>query len=401
MTDGDRAAVVKALETHTKNSKSAIQAMQEALNKSQGERRKLEKSSVECNMRLTSALAEKERLENDNTTLEERIQQLSKDLADSRVHFNELVRQTKEDCNKEFKKREMMFKNTIRILQKRNNNSVSSEVHAQVVQQAENLQKEIDNLREQSGATTKNEVKSQALQAVPAPIRTGNTLFRPVTNRNINLKSAQPRLDGYFKPSNVMEKSTNGTSRNEFLPVSSKPQVLVRTRSSYENNQNKHAAVPPPPPPPPALVKKGSPNANQHTNHQVRTISTSTNGSFPFANSSKSKAIVKTTASYENDENKHPPVPPPPHPAVGKNPLGNHKANQNINHQVAKVAWKGLSSPADLRPCGVPSEGSAGPPSALQQGKTPSKSRCELVRESGGLRGMIEKMKKVRSPTFN
>lgn len=353
MKQDDRDSVVRALETHSQHSKSAIQAMHEALTKSETERRKMEKSCLEVDRRLQAALADQQRLEEQNAALVQQVEHLSHELAESRQHASELLRQAQEESKKEWLKQEAMFKNTIRNLKKRiraDSQSVSLETHQEVVQRAEHLQKQLDEFK-------KNKITNncRALQPPQPHVRIGRTLFRPVTGRSINVPfgySPQPTVTG--------KRSKSVVKTNENVPPANEDMLATRL--------------------------------------------------------SQAKGAATSTPERVNDENALRVAPPPPSlPVVENNrAVVNTKsalANRNMNGQIPVRSLKVVVSKRAQKPTGRSQElpvsvrvakkgGPLRPNFVFKEGKTPSKNRTAIIRENGGLRGMLQKLAEVRSPTF-
>lgn len=355
MTQQDREGTVRALETHSKNSKSAIQAMHEALTKSENERRKMERNSLEIDQRLQNALTEQQRLEEQNLALARQVEQLSKELEQSRQHAVDLLRQAKEESKKEWLKQEAMFKNTIRKLKKQirgEKDSVSFEVYQEVVQRADHLQKQLDEfkIKERSSDPSNSGANCRALQPIPPPVRIGKTVFRPVT-RTIHVPSTRPpsTVTTASSESNEKTSSRNTDQLTKAPPAKGLLKPCIKPRKEAENKENSGRVALPPPPPPP-VSKSGK--------VQTKTVlgNRSTNGHETLR--SNTKATVSKT---------------PQKPVGGQLPAGIRVASE---------------------------ERTLRPNFAFKEARTPSKNRTDIIRQNGGLRGMQQKLAHVRSPTF-
>ena len=214
MTQKDRESVVQTFVKDTAlrsaKSRSAIQAMQEALNVSESKCKKVSESYRTTHNRLQNALADQQRLEHENRRLTNEVQVLTEQLQQSREEADNLLSKEREENQKEWLRKEAMFKNTIRMLQKQ-------------------LRVEKNKLK----SSTDNE--SRALQTVHAPVRVGNTIIRPVVDN----KSAAPRhVQKPFKQSTVTLQLTNKETGSIKVPS---PQQQIEKENAGK--------VPPPPPP--------------------------------------------------------------------------------------------------------------------------------------------------------
>lgn len=183
-------------------SRTAIQTMQEALMNSEAKCKKVSESYRAEHARLQSVLADQQRLEEENYRLANQVRELTAELQQSREDTDRLLAKAREENKKEWMKKESMFKNTIRILQKqlrdeKNKEKVSTEI---VPMEATN---------------------SRTRQPV---VRVGNTVIRPIVTNKPALSSRDHHSN---RPSDAI------------VSVAAKKQS--------------HADKPVPPPPPPPL----------------------------------------------------------------------------------------------------------------------------------------------------
>ena len=316
MTQSEREKVVRTfvnqLADRAEKSKSAVQAMQESLALSEADRRKLSQSCRESNIRLQNALVDQQRLEEENLKLTNQVKQLSEDLYRSREQADQLLNQVREDNQKEWLKREAMFKNTIRKLQK--------QLRSERAHSGKNKDSGTD-------AASKAGTTCQVLQKVPPKVRVGNTVIRPVS-RSSSSDRLQPRAS---------QISTQVPSQKIAVPPSSQKD---------QSNENRHRV----PAPPPSVAVRG---------------------------------ILKPKRVFGNGNLR------------SKGQLPNDQAKVLVENEPYKENCTQL-------PVGISAskECTVRPIDAFKGNKTPSKNRAEFVRENGGLRGLQEKLRQVRSPTF-
>lgn len=307
MTQNQRENVVRSFvdqfADRASKSKSAIQAMQEALDLSEAGRRKLSESFRESKVRLHNALAEQQRLEDENHRLANQVTTLTGELQQSREQADKLLDQVREENQKEWLKRETMFKNTIRKLQK--------QIRAEKAKEGNNTP---------SGGTIVPDGSSECRTVAPVTpqVRVGNTIIRPVSRGELS-----DRHRAF--PSNHREASER-----------------------LENDENKGCE--PPPPPRPVIAEGGILKNKKVLGSSNFTL----NGQ---AADKKVKTVIRSNAKKES----------------------------------------GIQAPSGV--C-VSKSYSARPTDAFKGTKTPSKSRTEFVRGNGGLRGLQEKLRQVRSPKF-
>ena len=317
MTQNEREHVVRSFVNQSadraEKSKSAIQAMQEALNLSEVDRRKLSESCRESKIRLQKALADQERLEEENRRLANRVTQLTEELQQSREQSDQLLNHVREENQKEWLKRETMFKNTIRKLQK--------QLRAERAQEVKN-----------PGTTVVPKVdrECRALQPVPAKVRVGNTVIRPVSHST---------------PSNrlpLLAAQLNGSVPSQKVTVLSPPQ----TSEGLKSDENRGRVSPPPP-------------------------------------SAAIRGILKPKRVFGSNSLR----------------LNGQVADKKVKAAVRSKPQKetGIQLPQGIL---ISKECSARPIDAFKGSKTPSKNRAEFVRGNGGLRGLQEKLRQVRSPRF-
>ena len=331
MTQSDRESVVRTFvrqtEHQAKKSKSAIEAMQEALAISEGKRKKLSEACEASNMRLHNALAKQKRLEEENQLLAQRVHQLTDELQASREQADQLLRQAREESQREWTKKEAMFKNTIHRLKK--------DLRAEKQRNATSENSNTTN----TTSTGDKESECRTLQVVPPPVRVGNTVIRPFRGA--------PRAVG--NRSNLSSSSS-----------STKPN---------ENTHSSRAIVAVPPPPPPTQIECKE-NASKATVPPPPPAPPATQGIL------KPRTVFGNGQSRSNSQ-----------PAVGK-------VKVTVRKQPQKAEESPL--PAGVR---VAKDQNARPLDAFK-GKTPSKNRAEFVRGNGGIQGLKDKIRQVRSPTF-
>ena len=229
MTQKDRETVVRKFVAQTavrsETSRSAIQAMQEALNVSEAKCRKVSESYHATHARLQIVLANQQRLENENRSLTNQVRVLTEELQQSRRETDTLLAKAREENQKEWTRKETMFKNTIRMLQKQ-------------------LRAEKNKQSTGTAIVAKVDNNSRALQPISAPVRVGNTVIRPV----LDSKSAPRRSQQPIKQSTpslqLVHKQTTSSSKVPHPP-----------QPSVENKENAGKAAPPPPPPTQGILK--------------------------------------------------------------------------------------------------------------------------------------------------
>jgi archaellum component FlaC len=173
MTRSERDAVVRKFIQHSKEqaetSKSAIQAMQEALSVSEEQRQKQNNVSKASSDRLQKLLVEHDKLESENKRLSADVEKLTNELTTSREKASQLLSQVREDNQKEWLKREAMFKTTIRKMQK--------ELRAS---KKRTVKEEIDCQCENSGSTKEG---GGELANNGAAFRVRGTVIRPLLSK--------------------------------------------------------------------------------------------------------------------------------------------------------------------------------------------------------------------------
>jgi archaellum component FlaC len=311
MTQRDREAVVKNYMKHTKEqaekSKTAIQAMQEALAVSENDRRKLSESARASSNRLQESLAKQQQLEQENKKLSAEVATLTEELKTSREKSNKLLEQIREDNQKEWLKREAMFKNAIRKLQK----------------QLKAVQQNSKQGEGKEGIETVKETTTQPKLIKVAPsFQVGRTTIRPVVQ--------QPHPA--FRRTKIPEPKTKSSEK--------------------QKNERQHRS---------SMVVFGSENDENCSQHAH------------FTNSSTStmEGILKPKRMFgQTGELK----------SIMKKPTQQEMA-------------KSFAGPATSGRAAHPSD-------AFKGGKTPSKNRAQFVRGNGGVKGLQDKLRLVRSPTF-
>jgi hypothetical protein len=335
-----RSAAVQEICGQSKASKTAIQAMQEALQTSEKERRKMSESQRQTETRLQAVLRNEQKLEEANRQLTQQIRQLTQELEESRATADRLLQQAREQHQREWLKRENMFKTTIRKLQKQIHGEqalVPLQVYRAAVERAERLEHKVQQLDSKP-------VPAKGTTLVPRPsasLRIGNKVLTPILRNRQSSLARQPK-----KPQLPTPKVLS-------LPT---VQTIPKTKQNDENVFRLKSLVPPPP----------------------RRVGNK--GAFKSILRNGSKAVPSLTPPQESKVLK-----------VSGNKSLTSNASTPDKEQPGKLRVSVVVPSSDQAPVRHSF--------AFSQGKSPSKNRMEIIRQNGGLRGMQEKLRQVRSPT--
>jgi hypothetical protein len=336
-----RSAAVQEICGQSKASKTAIQAMQEALQTSEKERRKMSESQRQTETRLQAVLRNEQKLEEANRQLTQQIRQLTQELEESRATADRLLQQAREQHQRDWLKRENMFKTTIRKLQKQIHGEqalVPLQVYRAAVERAERLEHKVQKLDNKP-------VPAKGSTLVPrpsAPLRIGNKVLTPILRNRQSSLARQPK------------KPQLPTSKVLILPT---VKTIPKTKENDENVFRPKSLVPPPP----------------------RRVGNK--GAFKSILRNGSKVVPSLTPPQESKVLK----------VSGNKPLTSNAFKpdkEQYQKQPGKLRVSMSSDQAPVRHS-----------FAFSQGKSPSKNRTEIIRQNGGLRGMQEKLRQVRSPT--
>ena len=309
MTQSERGAVVKDYikqsKDQTEKSKSAVQAMQEALVVSETERRNISSTLKSTSDRLQTALSKQQELEQENRQLSSKVQSLTEELKESREEATRLLNQFREDNEKQWLKREAMFKNTIRKLQK--------ELRVEK-KKTTSSDDSVENAPINQVTSSRNKASDSS------SLRVRGTVIRPVLQDNVNVMNrsnpptnatgnAEVRKPNRFldKPGIKLQKIENrlGRAATKPAPEVLQPKCMFRSATTYKPIE---------------------------------------------------KMMLKTTQDSRTE----------------------------IPTDEAQRAPSVVVRPIDAF-----------------KGKTPSKNRADFVRGNGGIKGLQEKLRQVRSPIFN